>query len=332
MSRGQVRSYRAADFTPGELLRAKGDQRVSVVVPARDEQETVGDIVSRIRRDWMAGVPLVDQLVVVDSDSTDATAARAAAAGATVVSAAAIRPDLGPAQGKGEALWKAQHVVTGDLLVFVDADLTEWGSHFVPGLLGPLLTLPEVALVKSCYQRPLRSPAGGTGVYGESGGRVTELVARPLIALHRPELADVVQPLSGEWAVRRSVLRELPIPVGYGVEIAVLLDTASRYGVPAIAQVDLGRRGHRHHHHDLLGAMALQVMAAVERRIPNRLFTTPDGDEARLRQFARVDGGFVATDRDVAVWERPPAVLVGLAAPEPIPAGCAAAGSAGEVR
>lgn len=286
------------------LLDAKGATRVSVVIPARDEEATVGDVVSGVRRAWVDEVPLVDELVVMDSDSTDRTAEVARAAGATVHAARDVRPELGPARGKGEALWKSLHVTTGDVLVFLDADLIEWGPHFVSGLLGPLLTDPAVVLVKAVYDRPLLDE---TGREAESGGRVTELVARPLLSLHYPDLVDLVQPLAGEWAVRRTAMERFSVPVGYGVEIAALVDTATTFGAAAVAQVDLGRRAHRHHRHDTLGPMAVQVMAAVEARLGHG---RSGGDRVVLTQYDRTAGGFTPRPREVDVSERPPAMSV----------------------
>ncbi|WP_299444312.1 glucosyl-3-phosphoglycerate synthase [uncultured Phycicoccus sp.] len=286
------------------LLAAKGDTRVTVVVPARDEEDTVGDVVAGIRQAWLQDVPLVDELIVIDSDSTDRTAAVARAAGATVHAARDVLPGLPPARGKGEALWKSLHVSTGDVLAFLDADLIEWGPHFVSGLLGPLLTDPGIALVKAVYDRPLLDAAGREA---ETGGRVTELVARPLIALHHPHLAGLVQPLAGEWAVRRSVLEQFRVPVGYGVEIAALVDTATAFGASSIAQVDLGRRAHRHHRHDTLGPMAVQVIAAVEARLDR---SAAPRDTARLTQYDRTGSGFAPHPRHVDLTERPPAVSI----------------------
>ncbi|PKW26797.1 glucosyl-3-phosphoglycerate synthase [Phycicoccus duodecadis] len=286
------------------LLAAKGTTRVSVVIPARDEEATVADVVAGVRRAWVEEVPLVDELVVIDSDSTDRTAEVARAAGATVHAAADIAPALGPARGKGEALWKSLHVTTGDVLVFLDADLIEWGPHFVSGLLGPLLTEPSVMLVKAVYDRPLLDEQGHEA---ESGGRVTELVARPLLALHHPELTGLVQPLAGEWAVRRAAIERFSVPVGYGVEIAALVDTAAAHGADAIAQVDLGRRTHRHHRHDTLGPMAVQVVAAVEARRGGR---GEPRDAAVLTQYDRTAAGFTPRPRDVDLRERPPAAAV----------------------
>jgi glucosyl-3-phosphoglycerate synthase len=299
----QIQTHRWDEWHAEELVRAKAGRRVSVVLPARDEEATVGVIVERIRRDLVETVPLVDELVVIDSDSTDATAERAAAAGARVHAAKQIRPDLGPATGKGEALWKSLFVTSGELIVFIDTDLTEWGTQFVTGLLGPLLHGDHVSLVKACYHRPLESrhPAD----LEEGGGRVTELVARPLLTLGWPELSGVIQPLAGEWAVRRDLLETLPMPTGYGVEIAVLIDTAMRLGSSAIAQVDLGSRAHRHHGNRALGVMALQVMAAAERR---RGAEPPDVVD--LHQFSLATDDIEETVRHVAVEERPAAATV----------------------
>lgn len=298
--------HRHDEWSVEDLLSDKeaAGLTVSVVIPARDEESTVGAVVDAVRRAWVDEVSLVDELVVIDSDSVDATAERARAAGARVHAAADVRPDLPAARGKGEALWKSLHVTTGDVLVFLDADLLDWGPHFVPGLLGPLLTTPDVELVKAVYHRPMLTPDGQEA---ESGGRVTELVARPLLALHFPELAHVVQPLSGEWAIRRSTFEQLSVPVGYGVEIAALVDVAARHGAPGTAQVDLGRRTHRHHRHDTLGPMAVQVMAAIERRLGT---PRPGASTVVLQQFDPVQGGFRARRTDVEVAERPPAVTV----------------------
>ena len=299
--------FRHDAWTAASLAQAKGALAISLVIPAKDEATTITPIVTGLRESLVEDVPLVDELVVIDSDSTDDTAARARAAGAVVHAAADIRPDLGPARGKGEALWKSLLVTRGDVLVFVDADLLDWGPHFVVGLLGPVLTDPTVQLVKAVYDRPM---VDAQGHEEEAGGRVTELVARPLLALHRPQLADVVQPLSGEWAIRRRAFESFSVPTGYGVEIGALLDVEASYGPAAIAQVDLGRRTHRHHRHDALGQMALQVMAAAERRVGSRgagwRGVTEDGS-VRLRQFAGRASGFEARDSQVAVTERPPA-------------------------
>ncbi|WP_404386795.1 glucosyl-3-phosphoglycerate synthase [Knoellia locipacati] len=309
-------AYRASEWTAERLLKRKGDRTVSVVIPARDEEATVAAVVERIRADFVRpdGGGLVDEVVVIDSDSTDDTARVARAAGAQVFSAKEIRAELGSVAGKGEALWKSQLVTTGDLLVFVDADLVDWGTHFVTGLLAPLLVDDDVQLVKAVYDRPM---IDATGREEETGGRVTELVARPWLALHRPGLAGIVQPLSGEWAIRREAFASYAVPVGYGVEIAALVDTFDRFGSAGIAQVDLGRRTHRHHRHDTLGLMAVQVLAAADRR---RGAVVP-GDEVRdatveLTQYTRGQSGFEPRVTAVATGERPPAAFLRMPSPE----------------
>src|ERR1700734_764661 len=218
------------DWPPAMLLAAKLrlGLSISVVIPARNEERTVAAVVGAISRSLGTRLPLIDELVVIDSDSTDSTAELAAGAGAKVYRAAEILPAAGRYPGKGEALWKSLHVTTGDLLIFIDADLTSWGPHFVTGLLGPLLSDSEVLLVKGFYTRVF---TGSDGSASTEGGRVTELVARPLISLWWPELAGVVQPLAGEWAARRSLMESLRIPVGYGVELATLMDTVWGHGL-----------------------------------------------------------------------------------------------------
>lgn len=304
-----IRAAHWDDWSLQDLLRAKAEtaSSVSLVVPARNEAATVGDVVSRVREALMETVDLVDEIVVIDSDSVDETYAVAESAGAVVHRSAEIRPDLGSHPGKGEAMWKSLFVTSGDLLVFMDADLHDWDTHFVPGLLGPLL-IPyaagadrgqEVQLVKGFYQRP-----GADGPL--EGGRVTELVARPLIALLFPELANLVQPLAGEWAVRRRWFASLPVPTGYAVELASLVDTVRRGGPDAVAQVDLGVRAHRHQALRDLGGMATQILAAALHRVgvAPTAAAAAGADEAVLRQFLR---GLEPVDRVVPTLERPPA-------------------------
>jgi glucosyl-3-phosphoglycerate synthase len=287
---------------PVERVRAAKKATVSVVIPARNEAATIGGIVERIGADLLApGV--VDEIVVMDSDSADDTAAVAAAAGATVHAVRQVRPDLGGHAGKGEALWKSQFVTSGDVLVFIDADLTGWGTHFVTGLLGPLFSDPDVVLVKGFYDRVMDD---GTGRRSTEGGRVTELVARPLLNIHRPELAAVVQPLAGEWAVRRDVLQTLAIPVGYGIEMAVLLDVHRALGIDAIAQVDLGERAHSHQTVHDLGVMAAEILQTAERRFAG---ATPAVGQGILWQFDRA-GDPPWRGRPVPLTERPPARTV----------------------
>ncbi len=294
----------SADWPLDVLLGLKGSNRVAVVIPARNEERTIGGVVHSIRSELSS---LVDDLVVMDSLSSDDTARMAAHEGARVCSVADVRPDLGVRAGKGEALWKSQFVTTADVVAFIDADLTEWGPHFVRGVVGPLLADARVQLCRGFYDRVLDV---GDAVTLE-GGRVTELVARPWLALFRPDLAEVVQPLAGEWAIRASMLRELSIPMGYGVEIATLLDVHARSGVRGVAQVDLGRRAHRHQNIHDLGAMALEVLAAADRRRSATGYPSieqgpgggPVGPEVELRSMSEARQW---TAREICIDERPP--------------------------
>ncbi|GGR75249.1 glucosyl-3-phosphoglycerate synthase [Micromonospora fulviviridis] len=304
------RTTSAENWPTRRLLRAKGASRVSVVLPARNEEATVGAIVSTIREHLMDRVSLVDELIVVDSRSTDRTAQVARAAGAEVVSQDAMTRGLPRLTGKGDALWAGLAAAEGDVVAFIDADLREFRPHFVTGLLGPLLTDPSVDFVKGFYHRPL---VGATGVEADGGGRVTELMARPLLNLFWPELAGFVQPLAGEYAGRRDVLERVPFVSGYGVETAMLIDLLELVGLDALAQVDLGERKHRHQDTAALGRMSAQIMLTAWSRLQRRGWAVPGLEPtALLTQFRR--GGSEALpnlDReivvsDVSIEERPP--------------------------
>ncbi|MGI5482126.1 glucosyl-3-phosphoglycerate synthase [Streptomyces lavendofoliae] len=293
------RSWSVADRPLDRLLAAKHGTTVGVVLPALNEEATVGDIVTVIRRELMSdSVPLVDELVVIDSGSTDRTAEVAAAAGARVVHRDAILPRIPAVPGKGEVLWRSLLATTGDIVCFVDADLRDFSADFVSGIAGPLLTDPSVQFVKAMYDRPL---AGSPG----QGGRVTELVARPLLNLHWPRLAGFVQPLGGEYAARRSLLERLPFPVGYGVELGLLVDALHTVGLDALAQVDVGVRKHRHQDERALGRMAAAIYRTAQVRLSRGHLVRP-----RLTQFDRGDDGFVARTHDVDTEERPPMIEV----------------------
>ena len=301
---GNVNQYKAT-----ELARTKR-QRVSVVIPARNEQATIGDIVSVIRRELVEQVPLVDEIVVVNSRSTDATAEIASAAGARVVDQDEITRGLPRMQGKGDALWAGLAASTGDIIAFVDGDLREFSQDFVVGLVGPLLTDRTIEFVKGFYHRPL---IGASGVEVDGGGRVTELGARPLINLFWPELSGFVQPLAGEYAGRRSTLERIPFVSGYGVEIAMLIDLLDLVGLDALAQIDLGERHHRHQSIDALGRMSAQIMVTAWTRLHRRgLVTEPLPPTTLLTQFQRGgDDVLPHLNRqvmvsDVSVTERPP--------------------------
>ena len=303
------RTWHWRDWPAKTLLDGKrrAAARVSVVIPARDEERTIAGVVGALRAALVERIPLVDEVVVIDSDSADGTARAAASAGATVYRTRDIAPELGAYPGKGEALWKSLLVTAGDLVVFIDADLTQWGPHFVTGLLGPLLADPGVQLVKGFYAR---IATGKDGSASTEGGRVTELVARPLLSLWWPELSGVVQPLAGEWAARRELMESLSIPVGYGVELSTLLDTAATRGLDAIAQVDLGSRAHKHQSDQDLALMAAELLIVAERRRPVKaagdagVVTVPASPQ--LQQFVREGAWIRPVARLVPVQERPP--------------------------
>lgn len=292
------RSWSAADRPLDQLLdrkRAAGTT-VSVVLPALDEEATVGAIVEVIRRELIEGlpVPLVDELVVIDSGSADRTAEIAAKAGARVVHRDEILPRVPALPGKGEVLWRSLLATHGDIVCFVDADLRDFCATFVSGIVGPLLTDPDVQFVKAMYDRPLGDTPG-------QGGRVTELVARPLLNLHWPQLAGFVQPLGGEYAVRRSLLERLPFPVGYGVELGLLVDALHTVGLDALAQVDVGVRVHRHQDGQALGRMAAAIYRTAQVRLSRGHLVRPE-----LTQFERGPEGFVPRTYPVDTEERPP--------------------------
>ena len=280
-------------WTIGELVAAKAGRTISVVLPALDEEETIESVIDSISP-LIDG--LVDELIVLDSGSTDETEIRAIAAGARVVSREQALPEVPTRPGKGEALWRSLAATRGDVVVFVDSDLINPHPMFVPWLVGPLLTGDGIHLVKSFYRRPLNE--GATG-----GGRVTELVARPLLAALRPELGCVLQPLGGEYAATRELLTSLPFAPGYGVEIGLLVDTFDRLGLDAIAQANLGVRAHRNRPLAELGVMSRQVIATLLSRCG-----IPDSGVG-LTQFM-ADGpegyGYTQHTSPVSLADRPP--------------------------
>ena len=236
----------------------------------------------------------VDEVLVVDAASQDGTAELARALGADVAQEDELLAEHGPARGKGDAMWRGLAATSGDIVVFLDADSTDVDASFARGAVGPLLCHPELALVKGAYHRPFRP--GGAAPIPDGGGRVTELMARPLLNLRVPELSGFVQPLAGEVAARRWLLERLRFPVGYGVEIAMLIDALREVGLDAMAQVDLGERRNRHQPLRDLGPMAYAMLVAASRRL---------GDAVVPGPYARPSGPEVDV-RPVAVEERPP--------------------------
>lgn len=272
-----------------KLKRAAG-QTISVCIPTLDEADTIGSIVSTIRESHVRVHGLVDEIVVIDSGSEDATREIAAAAGATVHLATDILPDGETHRGKGENLWKALHVSTGGIVCYIDGDISNFHPGFVTGLIGPLLTDPGIDYVKAFYERPL---AYGDEFHSTGGGRVSEILIRPLISLFYPELGGVLQPLSGEYAARRSTLESLAFPIGYGVEIAHLIDLARDGKIGRIAQTDLVKRIHRNRDDDELGSMAFAILRVVLRRLQRDGKITLAGPLPDLYQSWSVDGSSV---------------------------------------
>ncbi|MGH2710557.1 MAG: glucosyl-3-phosphoglycerate synthase [Actinomycetota bacterium] len=307
------RTFHHSDFADADaLVRAKLEQglAVSVCVPALNEESTVGVILESIRTELMEKVPLIDELALIDSASSDRTAEIARAAGADVYQDREILPDIEPFAGKGEALWKSLFVLKGDVILWLDADITNFHPRFVLGPLGPILTDPGVGYVKSFYRRPMGDAAAGAGKTLE-GGRVTELAARPLISMFWPHLAGLIQPLAGEYAGRRELLEQVPFCTGYGVEIGLLIDIAERFGLDAMAQVDLEERTHRNRPIGELSRMAFAVIHAGLSRLARsgRLEERLDATEG-LYQFEPANGSYEMRATDIEVRERPPAVEV----------------------
>ncbi|MCW2825711.1 MAG: glucosyl-3-phosphoglycerate synthase [Aeromicrobium sp.] len=293
-------TYRFDQFDPAALVAAKRGQQVSVLIPAKDESATVGAIVTTLRTELMDKVPLVDEIIVIDSHSTDDTAHLARDAGAKVFHVDEIVPHLGTRSGKGEAMWKALAVMNGDIGIYLDADVQEFTADFVIGLLGPLLLEDGLVFVKAFYDRPWASgPPRSSG-----GGRVTELVARPLILDHAPLLAGFVQPLAGECSFRVDALRSVPYVSDYGVDIGLMIDVVRDHGLDAMAQVDLGLRRHRHQDLAALSAMTRHVQAAFELRVD------PSGRERTVERTAvvfRRDGDRMCLSEETTTTvERPP--------------------------
>jgi len=248
-------------------LKERQNLTISVGLPALNEEKTIGTVIRRVKAALMDRVPLIDQMVVIDSMSDDRTAEIAAELGVPVVRHPEILPELGSHRGKGEALWKSLHVLDGDIVAWIDTDISNIQPRFVYGLLGPLLREPRIGYVKGFYQRPIRS---GDQLHAEGGGRVTELMARPLINLFFPELSGMIQPLSGEYAGRRELLERLPFFTGYAVEIGLLIDILEHAGLSRLGQVDLERRIHRNQPLANLSQMAYVILAGAVRKLEER--------------------------------------------------------------
>ncbi len=287
-------------------LKEKGGHTISLVLPTLNEEETIGPIVRRAIREMMGRVPLLDEILVIDSASTDRTREIAEAEGARVVEHRDVLSRYGSFQGKGEALWKSLYETSGDIVVWADTDVRNWHPRMVYGTLGPLLTEPRIQYVKGYYQRPIVE--GGVLKEG-GGGRVTELVARPLLNLFFPELSGFIQPLAGEYAGRRSLLETLPFFTGYAVEIGHLIDAAERVGVEGLGQVDLERRVHRNQELEGLSRMSFVILQAVMKRLEERRKARLFAELGSTMKLPRSGRGRLGLEViELADHERPPMI------------------------
>lgn len=277
---------REQDERTTRIIGLKGERRISLCVPCRNEGETVGRLVAEARKQLVDDYPVLDELIVLDDNSTDDTAARAEAAGATVIPISRVHDRYGPGRGKGNALWASLVATRGDFVVWCDGDVTSFRADWILRLVEPLLRDDDLALVKAAYHRP--EGEGG-------GGRTTELVARPLLSLFQPALARLDQPLAGEYAGRRHHLERIPFMQGWGAEVAMLIDLARRFGPDCITQADLGVRRHRHHPLRTLAIQAAEVTGSL-------LIRQGLHDRFDASTLIRDDGTEIALNFD----ERPP--------------------------
>ncbi len=281
---------------------------ISLCLPSLNEEKTIGQEIVILKAELADRYPLIDEIAVVDSGSTDRTREIAASFGADVYLASEHLREEGEQRGKGENLWKALFLLKGDIIVFVDADIRNIHPRFVYGLVGPLIHDPGVHYVKAFYDRPL---AFSGGLRPTGGGRVTEILIRPLFSLFYPELAAILQPLSGEYAGRRSILEQIPFPVGYGVETGLLIDIYERLGLYAFAQTDLDRRIHRNQETIALGRMAFGVLRTFMARLQRRgVAEFHDALPSLMRQFEVSDGKYRQTEYTIEEIERRPIVEV----------------------
>jgi len=293
------------------LVDAKERQnlRISVGLPTLNEEDTIRKVIRAIRTRLVERVPLVDEIAVIDSDSDDRTREIAREEGVPVHVLGDVLPEYGARRGKGEALWKSLHVLSGDLVVWIDTDVTRPHPKFVYGILGPLLLRPEVQYVKAFYQRPLRIDGE---LQATGGGRVTELSARPILNLFFPELSGMVQPLSGEQGGRRTLFEQLPFFTGYGVETGLLIDTLGRAGLDAIAQVDMKHRIHRNQSLLALSKMSFQILQVALKRVgeahSERIWEEAN---ATLKLITQAEGGRLRLEmHDISIAELPPMATI----------------------
>ena len=282
--------------------------KISLCIPTLNEEKTIGKEVVIFRSELMTRLPLIDEMAIIDSGSNDRTVEIARSFGADVYLASEILPGLEPKRGKGENLWKAIYQLSGDIIVYIDADIKNIHPRFVYGLVAPLIFNDDIKYVKAFYDRPL---AFSEGIRPSGGGRVTEILVRPLFSLFFPELSGVIQPLSGEYAVRREVLEKIPFPIGYGVETSHLIDVYTKWGLGAFGQTDLDQRVHRNQATRDLGKMAFGILQAFLKRLKNEgLVTGLPHMNNILRQFIAHENDFEAVEHEIIEFERPPMIEI----------------------
>jgi glucosyl-3-phosphoglycerate synthase len=288
--------------------KEKKGMTISLCIPTLNEEKTIGKEVLILRSELMERYPLIDEFAVIDSGSKDKTLEVARNYGADVYLASDILPEVGDKRGKGENLWKAIHQLKGDVICYVDADISNIHPRFVYGLVAPLIKRDEVHYVKAFYDRPLNY---SSGLRASGGGRVTEILIRPLFSLFYPDLTNVIQPLSGEYAARREVLEIIPFPIGYGVETSHLLDLYEKFGLDAFAQTDLDRRVHRNQTTSALGKMSFGILQTFFNRLhaQGKIDQMPDM-ETFYRRFEVEDGVYSQLVQEVVEEERPPMIEV----------------------
>ncbi len=279
---------------------------VSLCIPTLNEEKTIGKEVVLFKSELVDRYPLLDEIAVIDSGSTDRTIEVAASFGASVYLSADILPETGFKRGKGENLWKAIYQLQGDIIVYVDADIKNIHPRFVYGLVAPIIYRPEIKYVKAFYDRPL---ALSSEIRPSGGGRVTEILVRPLFSLFFPELTAIIQPLSGEYAVKREILERIPFPVGYGVETSHLIDVYDGWGIEAFAQTDLDKRVHRHQSTRDLGKMAFGILRTFLKRLKTKGIVK-DMPELTpyLRQFQARENNYEQIIHEIVEEERPPMI------------------------
>ena len=290
-------------------IKEQRDLTISLCLPTLNEEKTIGKEILIMRSELMQRNPLIDEIVVVDSGSSDRTLEIARSYGAKTYEAVNIFPDLDSYMGKGENLWKALYITTGDIIVYLDADIKNIHHRFAYGLIGPLLMDRQIKFTKAFYDRPIRN--GDTPMRPTGGGRVTELVIRPLFSLFFPELTQIIQPLSGEYAGFRDLFQQISFPIGYGVETSMILDIYDKWGLDVMAQVDLKKRVHRNQSTKALGKMAFVILKTFWNRLEQLDMVDIKRDlYDEMIQYKMIKDGYQPDIYKIQGQERPPIIEI----------------------